>query len=161
MSKLGHAIAIAADVHKDQLDKGDEAYMRHIWKVMERAGERYLAVSDGYRVDDIEIVAVLHDTLEDFDGPDHEKIRLGDRIYSEFGSEVYSAIDALTKHRGEKYEDYIERVSRNWMARIVKLADLSHNLEAWRIPSADITEKDFARWNRYHRAFVRLMREGE
>src|SRR5207302_1245291 len=42
------------------------------------------------------------------------------------------------------------------IARIVKIADLSHNLVAFRLPIRKITEKDFVRWNKYHRALVFL-----
>lgn len=169
MKGLGEAIALAADVHQGQFDKAGAPYILHCLEVMRRATDYYTANSDGWRVEEIQIVAVLHDSLEDLEGKHTwSRGRLGDRIYADYGSEVYSAVDALTKRTfyagatqpvRETYDEYIGRVSRNWRARIVKIADLSHNLDAFRIPSAKIEEHDFKRWDKYHRALVKLTRE--
>jgi (p)ppGpp synthase/HD superfamily hydrolase len=160
-SKLGEAIHLAADVHRYQVDKAGVAYILHPIEVMNRARAYYLANSDGWRIEDVMIVAILHDVLEDIKGKNPwDRKRLGDRIYAEFGDDVSSAVDALTKYTDhESYDEYLDRVARNWMARVVKIADLSHNLDAFRIPSAKILDKDFERWDKYHRALVRLMRE--
>jgi (p)ppGpp synthase/HD superfamily hydrolase len=162
MTRLGNAIALAAETHKDQRDKGGEAYILHPLAVMQRATDYYLARSDGYKLEDVQIVAVLHDALEDLI-PDEgwERHRLSNRIYQEFGSEAHAAVDALTKYprQGsyeETYDEYLQRVAKNWMARIVKIADLSHNLDAFRLPKGKITERDFERWDKYHRALVFL-----
>ncbi len=158
-SNLGEAIALAAEVHKDQYDKAGVAYILHPLAVMERARTYYLAQSDGWQLDKVLVTAVLHDALEDVErvyGWTHS--RLADRIYVSFGGEVSAAVEALTKRpRGEEtYDEYLERVSRNWIARIVKIADLSHNLDAFRMPSGKIGERDFERWDKYHRALVQL-----
>lgn len=160
---VGRAVAIAAQVHQTQLDKGDEPYIFHCLEVAKRAGERYDKM-DGLAADpeireQVIAVGVLHDVLEDFDGSPLEKLHLSSKIYEEFPPAVYTAVDHLTKYKGEQYDTYIERVAQHWLSRLVKLCDLSHNLEAWRIPSGDITDRDFRRWAKYHRAFVRLMRE--
>lgn len=161
-TKLGEAIALAAEIHKDQVDKSGVAYILHPLAVMERATTYYLSVSDGWRLEVVQIAAVLHDALEDV-----ERVhgwtysRLADRIYVLFGNDVSVAVEALTKYpRGEEtYEEYLERVAKNWIARIVKIADLSHNLDAFRLPSGKIGERDFERWDKYHRALVRLTQE--
>lgn len=167
MTQLGEAIALAADVHRGQVDKAGEPYILHPLEVMNRARDYYLANSDGWRLDKVMIVAVLHDVLEDIDGDNSwDRDRLGDRIYQEFGGEVYAAVDALTKLKPvgstplgkESYSEYLSRVEKNWMARIAKIADLSHNLDAFRIPSGKIGDYEFKRWDKYHRALVRLMR---
>jgi (p)ppGpp synthase/HD superfamily hydrolase len=158
MSLLGEAIALAADVHRKQEDKASQPYILHPLAVMERARDYYLANSDGWHVEHVMIVAVLHDTLEDIDGINTwDRGRLSDRIYNTFGAEVYRAVDAITKVKGEDYDAYLNRVELNWMARIAKIADLSHNLDAFRIPSGKIGEYEFKRWDKYHRALVRLM----
>lgn len=176
MNLVGNAIAIAAEVHKDQTDKSKDPtqpYILHCLEVMRRAKERYLigkmTANDAYLVQEVMCVAVLHDVLEDFEGEWMERKRLQNRIYDQFPNIVTEALEALTRQEHgvdgpgdvwrEPYEEYIERVSRSWLARLVKLCDLSHNLEAWRIPSGKITERDYKRWDKYHRAFVRLMRE--
>lgn len=160
MNQLGEAIALAADVHRGQVDKAGAAYILHPLEVMTRARDYYLAKSDGWQLDKIMIVAVLHDVLEDIEGENvWDRARLRDRIYQTFGDDVYAAVDALTKYRTlETYDEYLDRVEKNWMARIAKIADLSHNLDAFRLPSGKIEERDFERWNKYHRALVRLMR---
>lgn len=163
-SKLGEAIALAADVHRFQFDKAGVAYILHPLEVMRRATDYYLANSDGWQLEKIQIVAVLHDALEDVKA-EHgwTRGRLADRIYVDFGSEVLSSVEALSKrgdyNNREPYDEYLERVAANWMARIVKIADLSHNLDAFRLPSAKIGERDFERWDKYHRALVRLTQE--
>lgn len=160
MTAVGRAIALAAEVHRDQTDKSGVPYIHHVLEVSRRAVEQYRATSDGWNAEKLEVVCVLHDAFEDFEGEPGELRRLRDRVYQEFGADVYAAVDALTKLAGDDYlDDYIPRVARNWMARRCKLADLSHNLEAWRIPNGEITERDFLRWAKYHRAFVMLMRE--
>lgn len=160
MKRLGEAIALAADVHRGQMDKAGQPYILHALAVMERARDYYLAKSDGWKVENIMIAAVLHDTLEDMEGENTwDRGRLRDRIYQEFGDEVYAAVDALTKYPTlESYDEYLNRVEKNWIARIVKIADLSHNLDAMRIPSGKIGEYEFKRWDKYHRALVRLIR---
>lgn len=159
MTLLGEAIALAAEVHKNQVDKAGTTYILHPLAVMQRATEYYLAKSDGWRLEEVQIVAILHDILEDIEPENSwDRERLRTRIYETFGSEVYSAVDALTKYtlEIESYDEYINRVEKNWIARIVKIADLSHNLDAFRLPSGKINERDFKRWDKYHRALVRL-----
>lgn len=167
MTRLGEAIALASDVHRGQIDKAGAPYILHPLEVMRRATDYYLANSDGWKLEDVQIVAILHDALEDIEGDrTWERSRLEQRIYDSFGNSAYSAVDAITKlpQLGttplgiETYTEYLGRVEKNWMARIVKIADLSHNLDGFRIPSAKIGRKDFERWDKYHRALVQLMR---
>lgn len=158
---VGEANALAADVHRKQFDKAGVAYFHHPVAVMQRATDYYLANSDGWRLHIVQATALLHDALEDIEGENTwDRHRLSDRIY-DLDTHVYTAVSALTKlsRHEETYDDYLVRVSKNWVARIVKIADLSHNLDAFRIPSAKIAERDFERWDKYHRALVKLTRE--
>lgn len=167
MTLLGEAIALASDVHRNQADKAGAPYILHPLEVMRRATDYYLANSDGWRLEQVQCAAVLHDVLEDIvPGQGWEVGRLSTRIYDTFGYEVSRAVDSLTKQTfysnecpegyRESYDDYLQRVSEDWVARIVKIADLSHNLDAFRLPSGRIGEHDFARWDKYHRALVFL-----
>jgi (p)ppGpp synthase/HD superfamily hydrolase len=167
MQRLGEAIALAADVHRGQMDKAGQPYILHALAVMERARDYYLAKSDGWKLENVMIAAVLHDVLEDLEGENSwDRGRLACRIYGTFGSDVYAAVDALTKRPPvgttplgiETYDEYLNRVEKNWIARVVKIADLSHNLDAFRIPSGKIGDYEFKRWDKYHRALVRLIR---
>ncbi len=152
---IAQALQIMAEVHAGQYDKGGEHYVLHPVAVM---GLLDLHGVNACYHDQLRCIALMHDVLEDCEPDDWR--RIGNRIYGEFPSAVYTAVDALTHQRFEDYEDYIERISFNWMARRVKIADLRHNLDCTRMPERELTEKDFDRWKKYRRALVRLEREG-
>jgi len=67
-----------------------------------------------------------------------------------FSEEVIEAVTALTYQHGEDYEAYILRVRLNRIARRVKLADLTDNMNLTRLPR--VTPKDMTRLNKYKRA---------
>jgi (p)ppGpp synthase/HD superfamily hydrolase len=71
---------------------------------------------------DAQIVAVLHDVVEDAGVAywDHIK-ELGLTERAEL------AIEALTKREDETYKEYITRISQNELATKVKIADLRDN----------------------------------
>jgi hypothetical protein len=71
-----------------------------------------------------------------------------------FSREVVDAVDALTRRKGESYEDFIDRVSLHALARKVKLADLADNMDLTRIEKPN--EKDRARLDKYRMAVERL-----
>lgn len=147
------AIEIATRVHATQRDKADAEYIYHVLAV-------HFAVRDRYPNErDAHIVAILHDVLEDFRGTKLEKLALTEEIRLKFGIRVLDALEALSHRRGESYDDYIERVARDYLARIVKIADLTHNMDPRRIPAYQIVDKDFERWDKYRRALIRLERE--
>lgn len=146
---LGAAIAIAAIEHKDQKDKAGEDYILHSLAVMDMVSPDREAM----------IVAVLHDVLEDTPKRGVDKVNLSRQIEDLFGNKIYEAVKAMSHLNGEGYDEYIERVAQNHLARIVKLADLVHNMDPRRIPAYQIVDKDFARWDKYRRALIRLERE--
>lgn len=156
-TRISQAIAIAADVHLAQTDKSGEPYILHALAVMNGAMEIYdgLGTDGSFRADVI-CAAVLHDVVEDFEGDAIHRGALNSRLYRDFSGRTVSAIDALTHQRHETYDDYIGRVERDWIARIVKIADLTHNMDPRRLPSGEITQVDFDRWDKYRRALVRL-----
>jgi hypothetical protein len=69
-----------------------------------------------------QIVGVLHDAVEDTD------LDLLSLVEAGYPTEVVAAVDCLTHRANETYEDYIERVAANEIARRVKIADLRENL---------------------------------
>ena len=171
MTMIGEAIALAAEVHKDQTDKLDEPYIWHPLEVCRRATEYYLTRSEGWQLEFVQAAAVLHDVREDYEAPySFSRKRLDAVLEDRFPRPVVVAVHNLTKQvvrwesdgEGndkpifESYMDsYIPRVSMDWIARIVKIADLSHNLDAFRMPPG-AGEVDFKRWDKYHRAMVYL-----
>ena len=80
-----------------------------------------------------------------------------------YPTEVINAVDCLTKpekdpepefDKDQRYEPFIERVATNPVARGVKLADLSENMDVRRLKDFDDDSAD--RMKRYHRAYRQL-----
>ncbi|MCU4638881.1 guanosine-3',5'-bis(diphosphate) 3'-pyrophosphohydrolase [Acinetobacter courvalinii] len=130
MATLERAISLAAERHAGQVDKADAPYILHPLRVM-------------LNMPDIEhkIVAVLHDILEDTATTTDELYVLG------FPTHLIEAIVALTKQQGESRIQAAQRTVQNPIARIVKLADLTDNMDLSRIQSP--TMKDFERLKQY------------
>jgi (p)ppGpp synthase/HD superfamily hydrolase len=107
------AIALAAGLHSGARYPSPESepYIFHPLRLM-------LRFTDA--VD--QTAAVLHDAVEDTD------ITLDDLRAAGYRPEIVDAIDALTHRPPESYEQYIERVARNPVARRVKTADIEENL---------------------------------
>jgi (p)ppGpp synthase/HD superfamily hydrolase len=95
-----------------------------------------------------QMVAVLHDVLEDTD------LDMNDLVGAGFPADVVAAVLALTHRPEQTYEQYIEEVARDPLARVVKLADLADNLRNNRrlARSSDVR----ARIARYESAIRRL-----
>jgi (p)ppGpp synthase/HD superfamily hydrolase len=141
MPTLEDAIILAVQAHCGQKDKAGQPYFLHPLRVMlsmETETER--------------MAAVLHDVVEDT-GVTLEDLRT--RGYPE---EVIMAVEALTRRETETYDQFIERVGRNPMARKVKIADLQDNIDLGRL--ADPGPRDLARVDKYRRALEKLL-EGE
>ncbi|WP_043969792.1 MULTISPECIES: HD domain-containing protein [Acinetobacter] len=130
MATLEQAIAFAAQQHAGQVDKANAPYILHPLRVM-------------LNVPDLEhkIVAVLHDVLEDTDTSTGDLYALG------FQTHIVEAIVALTKKQGESRLQAVQRTVQNPIARVVKLADITDNMDLSRIPEP--TRKDFERLNEY------------
>jgi GTP diphosphokinase / guanosine-3',5'-bis(diphosphate) 3'-diphosphatase len=136
MSTLERAIEIAAKAHQGQLDKAGQPYILHPLRVM-------LAVQTLPE----QMAAILHDVVED------TTVTLADLQSEGFSAEVLAAINALTKTPGEKRIAAAQRAVVNPIARAVKLADVSDNMDLSRI--AQPTAKDYARLQEYEQ--VRLL----
>ena len=133
MSTLERAVEIAARAHSRQLDKSGQPYILHPLRVM-------LAVENEAE----RIAAVLHDVVEDSD------ITLEDLRREGFSEEVVEAVDVLTERDGESRMDKAVRAAENPIAKIVKLADLTDNMELARISKP--AEKDRNRLQEYEAA---------
>ena len=139
---LERAIEIAVATHAGQTDKGGAQYILHPLRVM-------LRVAPGAQ----QIVAVLHDVVEDSDG----KVTFDDLAREGFSQEVIDGVRAVTKVEGESYEAFIARAALNPMGKAVKLADLAENSDLSRIDRP--TEKDLERGEKYRRAIQQLISE--
>ena len=125
---------LAFKYHKDQRDRAGKPYLLHLE-----------AVANGLLVNEESYICVawLHDIIEDHNYP-LEQIRV------EFGDEIASAVLAISKVKDEDYQDYLNRVKANEIARIVKLSDLNHNMQLSRLPK--VTSKDLQRVEKYKKA---------
>lgn len=114
--KLLDAVNLAWMVHEGQYrHDGITPYIFHPLTVMMNV--------DSYEA---KIVAVLHDTIEDVELTKFSGLR--QMILDKFGPEIYEAVEVLTRLQGQEYEKYIEQVCQNKLAREVKIADITHNL---------------------------------
>ena len=87
------------------------------------------------------MAAVLHDVVED------TPVTLEDLANEGFHPDVIAAVDALTKKPGETRLAAAARAAGNSIARVVKLADVTDNMDLSRI--ADPEDRDFERLNEY------------
>jgi len=146
MPTLEDAIILAAENHKGTTDKAGQSYILHPLPVMLRMN-----------TETERIAAVLHDVVEDTD------VTLDDLRDMGYPDEVINAVDCLTKpekdpeaefDKDQLYESFIERVATNPVARRVKLADLSENMDVRRLKNFDDESAD--RMKRYHLAYRQL-----
>ena len=93
------------------------------------------------------VVAWLHDVVED------SEISISD-IENCFGHEIACAIEAITRKKGEEWEDYLLRVKKNDLARRVKINDLLDNSNLTRLTV--ITFSDILRQQKYNKALMFL-----
>ena len=134
---LEKAIHIAVEAHAGQVDKAGKAYILHPMRVMLSG-----------RNEDEMICGILHDVIED------TPISIDMLRLEGFTEPVLSALDAISKRKGEDYMDFIERVACNELATIVKLNDLHDNMNRERIK--EYKEADERRHAKYVRAEARL-----
>lgn len=93
------------------------------------------------------LVAVLHDVIENAGAKLEEVVKLVELFDPEA-----NALNTITRRSHEVYEDYIERVAANPIARAVKVADLEDNLRIGSKIELTETLRD-----RYKKALVRLL----
>ena len=127
------ALSIAKKAHKGQYDKAGVDYIEHP-----------LFVASLVDTQEEKAVALLHDVLEDSPITAQELLSAG------LPEAVVSAVQILTKKKGQDYQMYLELVKSNSIARRVKLADLKHNSDLSRL--ATVTEKDLERLEKYKKA---------
>ena len=127
------ALAIAKKAHAGQVDKAGVDYIQHP-----------LYVASQIKTEQEKAVALLHDVLEDSD------ITAADLLAYGLSNEVVTAVQTLTKKKGQSYQDYLEKVKSNNLARVVKLADLKHNSDLSRLKT--VSNTDYERVKKYKNA---------
>lgn len=114
--------------HRNQKRRGGKLYFNHLLEVF-RLVENKLAREKLNKIElyaelyanNRKVVAFLHDIVEDTDCTLNQ-------IFHEFGYDIATAVDAITKREFESYDDYLSRVAANNIAKFVKLCDIEHNM---------------------------------
>lgn len=117
-SLVKKAVTIMFEAHKEDKDKGGYPYVFHPFYLATQVKGEYATC-----------VALLHDVVEDHSD------KYSFEFFAEVGfpTEVIEALRLLTHKAGVSYRDYIEDISKNALAREVKIEDLKHNMDTRRI----------------------------
>ena len=137
---LSSMLRLATNAHQGQFDKGGKPYILHPLKVM-----HYL------KTDDVELqcIALGHDLIED------TEVTPDILLHAGMTDRVIDGILALTKVKGQTYEQYKEKVFASEDAMRVKLCDLRHNTDIRRLKG--VTEKDVARMVKYYKFYLEIV----
>jgi len=126
VSLIYNAYLYSAKAHRGQSRKSGEAYLSH---PMEVAYNLTLLKMDEETV----AAGLLHDTIED-------TLATPEEIRDNFGEEIYSLVDGVTKigqvtlasreeKQAENYRKMILAMARDIRVIMIKLADRAHNME--------------------------------
>lgn len=132
------AMKLAYEKHHGQVDKSGLPYIHHVLHVAEQMDTEKTC-----------IVALLHDIVEDTDTTFEELEDL------QFGKDIIDALILLTHDKEEYYFNYVIRLSKNEIAKKVKIADLKHNSDITRI--TELSQKDINRVEKYKKAIEILI----
>lgn len=138
MHLLSKMIIFATQKHDGQKCKGGLPYILHPVAVMNNVASI-----------DAKIVAICHDLLEDTDATVADLKQLG------CSDEIVSAIQTLTKLKGESRIEAAQRVCQNRLACEVKIADVTHNMDLSRLP--EITDSAMKRHAQYQQVLEILL----
>ena len=141
MASIETALQIAAKAHEGQKDKSGEPYILHPLRVMRNVeGE------------EAQIVAILHDVIED------TAVKADDLRHAGFSEKIVAAVLSVTHNEDESYTDYVIRCKANEIGKQVKLADLEDNARLDRtMLRRERIEEDVARLRKYVLAYKFLM----
>ena len=114
MNDITLAIIFAAKKHDGQTRRNKTPYIYHPIRVADKLKQ------DGWS-DEYQIVAILHDVLEDTNTSKHE-------LQAMFGEEIAYAVDLLTRRQHMPENLYVSNILSNQMATMVKEADKIDNI---------------------------------
>jgi len=134
---IKRAMLLAYKAHDGQLDRGGYPYFAHV-----------LQVAEWFEDEATISVALLHDAIED------GGLSRADLVKANMPDIVIEAVEAMTHKDGTTYQEYINSVKQNQIARIVKMKDLGHNCNLSRL--SKVTDKDKERVKKYEAAWFAL-----
>lgn len=136
---FAEAVAFAAIKHQGQKRKDGSPYIYHPIKVAE------LLKNEGYNLQ-YQMVAILHDILEDTDATEDD--------VEVFGRDILEAVKLVTRPTGMSEENYVQAILANPMATAVKNADKIHNM-------MDVIECENREWARRYTEKVKKYYKGK
>ena len=131
------ALRLCFNAHKSQTDKAGLPYVFHPFHLAEQMD-----------TEDEVCVALLHDVMEDTSFTSDDIRAAG------MPEHVIEALLLMKHDPKDDYLDYVEKLSKNPLARKVKRADLQHNSDLTRLD--EVTDKDRARVAKYAQALELL-----
>ncbi len=126
--KINEAIEFIKEKHSGQKRKQGTPYYLHPVQVSNMLKEKNFSK-------DYQLVGLFHDLLEDTDTKYEDIEKLTNR-------EIAEAVKLLTKEQGYVMEEYIGRIKKNDLAKMVKIADRIHNLSEAHLASEKF-QKDY------------------
>lgn len=129
---LNSALLLASVAHDGQFDKAGKPYLLHVLRVFQN-----LESDD----EELNCIAVLHDVIEDTKTTYAQLREVG------LTERVIDGVKLLTKVPGQTEEEYLEGILSSVDAMLVKLADLTDNMDLRRLKG--VTDKDMKRINKY------------
>ncbi len=133
--------------HKTQNYNGKPYYEAHLLPVADLAVE--IAKAQGVKskedLQTVEICALLHDVVEDSatvgNAADKEAAiqQELDKIEKTFNKNIREVVDLLTYRKGEEKSRYLQKISKNKIAKIVKVADRCFNIS--KLPEVNEKQK--------------------
>ena len=142
---LDQALKIMIDAHYGQFDRGGKPYALHPLAVMS-------LLDDSVKNNEtIQVIALLHDVVEDSD------VTYSDLRTAGISERAIEGIRCLTKVPGQTLEEYKSAVMSNRDAMFVKMADLTHNSDVRRLKG--VSDKDLERMAKYQKFYWEIQNE--
>jgi (p)ppGpp synthase/HD superfamily hydrolase len=130
------ALRIAKKAHKGQFRRdGKTPYITHPVEVAKKFEYLTYGKYSQYYSELLQAIALLHDVLE------NSKMTAGELYLKLYNERIVNTVICLTKKDDENYKDYILRVSRVEFARLVKIADIKHNLSTLELKNKTMRDK--------------------
>lgn len=121
---LSDVIALAEFAHRKQVDKAGMPYIEHPKRVMQ-------SVQNQGVLPFVQMAAVLHDVIEDTPFTEEMLVDLG------VPKSAVDLVVLLTRTKDVPADEYYQKIAAVSEARIVKLADIEDNTQAWRLSYLD------------------------
>lgn len=114
------ALELAATHHNGQIDKAGMPYIEHVIRVGIRAGEKSKNKEEKLI---LTAIGFLHDIVEDTNMTIEQlKVQMNNE-------QVVETVRLLTRKKKQSYAQYIDLISHDYLAILVKLADIEDHLE--------------------------------